>query len=84
VSVVDGQSAIGGGSAPGAALPTKLVAIEHPSISAREIETQLRENDVPIIARIEHDRVVIDLRTVEANDDNVVAAASERLRSAGE
>jgi L-seryl-tRNA(Ser) seleniumtransferase len=78
--VVDGESTIGGGSAPGAALPTKLVAIEHPSASARQLEEHLREYDVPIIARIENDRVVIDLRTVNATDDDVVLAASEHLR----
>jgi L-seryl-tRNA(Ser) seleniumtransferase len=80
-SLVDGQSTIGGGSAPGATLPTKLVAIEHETISSLQIEKQLRDYDVPIIARIENDRVVIDLRTVDANDDNLVLAASERLRS---
>ena len=79
-SLIDGESTIGGGSAPGATLPTKLVAIEHQSISSVQIEKQLRESDVPIIARIENDRVVIDLRTVDANDDHLVRAASERLR----
>ncbi|MFL6279200.1 MAG: L-seryl-tRNA(Sec) selenium transferase [Vicinamibacterales bacterium] len=76
--VVDGESTIGGGSAPGTMLPTKLVAIEHRS--AQEIERRLREYAVPVIARIESDRVVLDLRTVDSNDDAVLLAACSALK----
>ena len=68
-SVVDGFSTIGGGSAPGSALPTRLVAIESASPSVMEIEARLRASDTPVIARIENDRLLFDLRTVEAADD---------------
>jgi L-seryl-tRNA(Ser) seleniumtransferase len=73
--VVDGESTVGGGSAPGSALPTRLVAVTHPSLSAAKLESQLRSQPVPVIARIDNDRVVLDLRTVEPEDDAVVAAA---------
>src|SRR3954468_13133609 len=76
--IVDGESTIGGGSAPGTMLPTKLVAIEHRS--AQEIERRLREYEVPVIARIESDRVVLDLRTVDSNDDAVLLAACSALK----
>jgi L-seryl-tRNA(Ser) seleniumtransferase len=76
-TVVDGESTIGGGSAPGAALPTKLVAIEH--ASPQQIERRLRAHDVPIIARIEDDRVVIDVRTVDPDDDRVLIDACKAL-----
>jgi L-seryl-tRNA(Ser) seleniumtransferase len=76
--IVDGESTIGGGSAPGTMLPTKLVAIEHRS--AQEIERRLREYAVPVIARIESDRVVLDLRTVDSNDDAVLLAACSALK----
>jgi L-seryl-tRNA(Ser) seleniumtransferase len=75
-SVVDGESTIGGGSAPGATLPTKLVAIEHEA-SPQQIERRLREYDVPVIARIENDRVVLDLRTVDPSDDRLLLAACQ-------
>jgi len=85
-TVVDGESTIGGGSAPGATLPTKLVAIE--GASPQQIEQRLREYDVPIIARIENDRVLLDLRTVNPADDDVVLAActssSKGTREQGE
>ena len=72
--VIDGASTIGGGSAPGAELPTRLVAVNRAGQSADAIEAALRRHDPPVIARIEHDCVVIDLRTVDPQDDGVVAS----------
>jgi L-seryl-tRNA(Ser) seleniumtransferase len=74
-SVVDGQSTIGGGSAPGSALPTRLVAVTHPTLSATKLEARLRSQEIPVIARIENDHVVLDLRTVDPADDPLVADA---------
>jgi L-seryl-tRNA(Ser) seleniumtransferase len=62
--VVDGLSTVGGGSAPGAELPTKLVELTHAGLTADQIEQHLRAQDPPVIARIWNDRVVLDLRTV--------------------
>jgi L-seryl-tRNA(Ser) seleniumtransferase len=70
--IVDGASTIGGGSAPGSALPTKLIAITHTAMSASQVEARLREMDPPVIARIENGRVVIDLRTVMPEDDELI------------
>jgi L-seryl-tRNA(Ser) seleniumtransferase len=69
---IDGISTIGGGSAPGSALATKLVALAHASMSASELEARLRGCDPPVIARIEDARVVIDLRTVGPEDDELL------------
>lgn len=76
--VVDGESTIGGGSAPGAMLPTKLVAIAPESGGAQRLEQQLREHAIPIIARIENERVVLDLRTVDPDDDAALLVACRR------
>ena len=74
-SVAEGHSTIGGGSAPESAIPTRLVAISHPALSATQLEEHLRRQPTPVIARIVDDRVVIDLRTVDVDDDRVIAAA---------
>ncbi len=60
--VIDGQSTVGGGSLPGETLPTKLIAltVNNPD----DFLTRLRRGDPPVVARIENDRVVIDLRAV--------------------
>jgi L-seryl-tRNA(Ser) seleniumtransferase len=68
-AILEGRSAIGGGSAPGVELPTWLVAIEKDGASADALEEQLRGLTPPVIARIDRDRVVLDLRTVFAEQD---------------
>jgi L-seryl-tRNA(Ser) seleniumtransferase len=67
-------STIGGGSAPGAELRTRLVELQCEGLSADGIESQLRALETPIVARIQDDRVVLDLRTVLPDEDAVVAA----------
>jgi len=76
--VIDGVSTVGGGSAPGAELPTRLVQIERDDVSADQIEQELRALDPPVIARILEDRVVLDLRTVHQNDDPTLAGLLPR------
>ena len=71
--VVDGHSTIGGGSAPGSQLPTRLVSVTHPTLSPDAFETALRALDPPVIARIEHDSVRLDLRTVPPDEDTRLA-----------
>ncbi|MCY3833812.1 MAG: L-seryl-tRNA(Sec) selenium transferase [Chloroflexi bacterium] len=61
-SVISGESAVGGGSLPGTALPTALLAIDCAS-PQRALE-QLRRADPPVIARIAENRVLLDPRTV--------------------
>jgi L-seryl-tRNA(Ser) seleniumtransferase len=62
--IVDGRSTIGGGTTPGLTLPTRLVAVSRAGFSAAALEAALRRLDPPVIARIEKDRLVLDLRTV--------------------
>jgi L-seryl-tRNA(Ser) seleniumtransferase len=69
VSLVSGTSAVGGGSAPGLALPTVLVAMERERLTAAALEARLRELSTPVIARIVDDRVVLDLRTIPPDAD---------------
>ncbi|HWX91320.1 MAG TPA: L-seryl-tRNA(Sec) selenium transferase [Terriglobales bacterium] len=75
VAVVDGESVIGGGAAPSAVLPTRLLAISGVSMNADEALARLRASDPPVIARVEEGRVVVDLRTVFPEQDALVLAA---------
>ncbi|MEP6914464.1 MAG: L-seryl-tRNA(Sec) selenium transferase [Acidobacteriota bacterium] len=77
-AVLEGHSTVGGGSAPGSALPTRLVALTHPSLSATGLERHLRHQAVPVIARILDGTVILDLRTVDPDDDALVADAVGR------
>jgi len=64
--VIPGESVIGGGSTPEQALPTWLLAFHG---NARTQEERLRQGEPPVIARIEKDRLVIDLRTVDPSEE---------------
>ncbi len=73
VAMISGSSAVGGGSAPGVQLPTVLLSIAREGQSATTTEHWLRALDPPVVARIEHDRVVLDLRTVLPEQDELLA-----------
>jgi L-seryl-tRNA(Ser) seleniumtransferase len=73
--VVQGMSAIGGGSAPGVELPTWLIAIEKTGTTPDALEALLRGATPPIVARIEGDRVLLDLRTVLPGQDSALSAS---------
>jgi L-seryl-tRNA(Ser) seleniumtransferase len=77
--VVKGVSAIGGGSAPGVELPTWVVAIEKTGTTPDSLEAALRRQAPPIIARIERDRVLLDLRTVLPEQDSALLTCIARL-----
>jgi L-seryl-tRNA(Ser) seleniumtransferase len=79
VGVSAGRSVVGGGSAPGYSLPTRLVTILPASISAAELAARLRHSQPPVIVRVEASRVLVDLRTVFSDQQAALAAA---LRSA--
>jgi len=73
VEIIDGFSAVGGGAAPGLELPTRLLALSAPAESADRLDVRLRALRPPIIGRIEHDRLVLDLRTVLPDQDEALA-----------
>ncbi len=63
----------GGGSAPDATLPGPVVRIDAPRPGA--LATRLRGRQPPLIVRVVDDAVIVDLRTVDDTDDDLVAAA---------
>jgi L-seryl-tRNA(Ser) seleniumtransferase len=69
LQVFDGESVIGGGAAPSATLPTRLIALTHIDLSADELNARLRATTPPVIARVDEGRVLLDLRTVFAEQD---------------
>jgi L-seryl-tRNA(Ser) seleniumtransferase len=71
--VVDGVSAVGGGSAPGVELPTRLIVVSRAGWSPDRVDASLRSAAPPVVARIEKDRVVLDLRTVPPEHDALIA-----------
>ena len=75
MEIVGGQSVVGGGAAPAASLPTRLLAVTCAGLSADELAARLRACEPPIVARVEEGRVLLDLRTVFPEQDETVARA---------
>jgi L-seryl-tRNA(Ser) seleniumtransferase len=71
--VIDGRSTAGGGSLPAESVPTKLLAITVPSPD--RAAARLRASDPPVIARIEHDLLCLDPRTVLDDQEDTLLAA---------
>ncbi|HLW75674.1 MAG TPA: L-seryl-tRNA(Sec) selenium transferase [Bryobacteraceae bacterium] len=79
LELLEGRSVAGGGSTPEQTLATWLLAIpKGDGRSAAKIEKKLRANDPAVIARIENDQVVMDLRTVFAEEEDALVLAIER------
>ena len=66
IEIAEGRSLVGGGSTPAQSLPTHLLRIASARYSATALEARLRRSTEhpPVVARIEDDRLLIDLRTV--------------------
>jgi L-seryl-tRNA(Ser) seleniumtransferase len=79
VEMIDGESVIGGGAAPSAVLPTRLLAVTCVGLTVDEFSARLRASDPPIVARVEEGRVLLDLRTVFPEQDQAVIAALQDL-----
>jgi L-seryl-tRNA(Ser) seleniumtransferase len=75
IEVADGHSLVGGGSTPSQSLPTKLLRISSARYSASDLEARLRapRGGIPVIARIENDCLLLDLRTVFPEQEAVLA-----------
>ena len=68
-SVVEGRSTVGGGSLPDETLPTWLVALTPGHGGADALARRLRRAPVPVIARVADERVLLDPRTVLAEEE---------------
>jgi len=72
-AVIAGESAAGGGSFPGAVLPTSLVALSPGALGADALALRLRLGRPPVVARVADGQVVLDARTLAEADLPVVA-----------
>jgi L-seryl-tRNA(Ser) seleniumtransferase len=75
--LIAGESVIGGGATPEQAIPTWLIALQCGDVV--QAERCLRAGDPPIVARIEEGRLLIDLRTVFAEEEGALAEALQKV-----
>lgn len=71
-SLQPGGSLMGAGSAPEVLLPTTLIAIKDTKLSSLDLANKLRASKTPVIARIEEDKLLLDLRSVLPRDERLL------------
>ncbi|HEX2219166.1 MAG TPA: L-seryl-tRNA(Sec) selenium transferase [Gemmatimonadales bacterium] len=80
-ALVPGESAVGGGSFPGAVLPTTLVALDPGALGPDGLALRLRVGEPPVVGRVASGKVLLDPRTLpEESYPAVAAALVEALR----
>jgi len=75
VRVEDEAAQVGSGSVPAQSMPTKVLAIRPSSVTATELAKRLRLHRPPVFARISKDAVLLDFRTIQPGEDEIVAKA---------
>ena len=73
VQVTEVMSRVGGGAMPEQNLPSRAVALQPLSMKINRLEGKLRQLDTPIIGRVENDRLLLDMRTVRADELQLIA-----------
>ncbi len=79
IEFVDGDSAVGGGALPLSRLQSRLICLRPQKLTARFMERWLRAYDPPLVPRVEKDRILMDVRTIQNDQFKIVANALRRL-----
>jgi L-seryl-tRNA(Ser) seleniumtransferase len=67
---------IGGGTLPEESLPSRVLAIAGTvKVSIEEVAARLRRGSPSVVGRVEHDRLLLDPRTVQPAEDALLIAA---------
>jgi len=82
VRVVASVGRVGGGALPQVSLPSRALALAVPPLSPQQLEAHLRRAQPPIIARIEQDTLLLDLRTLLPDDLPALKAALQGVLAA--
>jgi L-seryl-tRNA(Ser) seleniumtransferase len=80
VSLRDDFSQVGGGTMPEVQLPTILLGLKHNKMSPASLAKKLRTEYQPaIVVRIQNEELLIDLRTVEEEEEEIILNALIQL-----
>ncbi|NQV23680.1 MAG: L-seryl-tRNA(Sec) selenium transferase, partial [Rhodopirellula sp.] len=83
LSIRDDVAQVGGGSLPAVELPTVVITLRHPKLSADALARRLRTGRIGVFARIQNDEVLLDVRSVQPEDDSRLALAVRLIRPEG-
>jgi L-seryl-tRNA(Ser) seleniumtransferase len=74
-ALVPGESMVGGGAVPDRGVPTTLVALDPGPRGADRLARALRHGSPPVVARVAEGRVLVDLRTILPDEDELLLNA---------
>jgi L-seryl-tRNA(Ser) seleniumtransferase len=77
VEVVESEGRAGGGALPQASLASRALALTVAPLAPQDLEARLRKADTPVIGRVEHGVVLLDVRTLLPGDEAAIMAALE-------
>jgi len=69
IEIIDGESFAGSGSLPGHKIPTRLLSIAHPELTAEKIFRIFLQSTPSILGRISRERFILDMRAIERPED---------------
>jgi L-seryl-tRNA(Ser) seleniumtransferase len=70
-----GISAVGGGAMPAAELPTSVVSVSPANMRPGELQAALRHGEPAVMSRVQDDRLIMDLRTINDTEFQLLAIA---------
>jgi L-seryl-tRNA(Ser) seleniumtransferase len=79
LELADGNSRVGGGALPLLELPSRLLSLVPLKLSPQLMERCLRSFDPPVITRVEKERVLLDVRTIQERELKTTAQAIRDL-----
>lgn len=75
VKLWEGSSRVGGGALPAAELPTVLLSLQFPGLEISVLARRLRCGDPAVMVRLQQERLLLDLRTVDPGEDALLRQA---------
>ncbi len=72
VQVEPCKDQVGGGSAPTVLLDGYAVVIRHKTLTPEKMERLLRKAEIPVIVRISHNQVYLDVRTIREDEFGII------------
>jgi L-seryl-tRNA(Ser) seleniumtransferase len=78
-SIVDTTATVGGGALPLAELPGRAIALVPVKLSVNELANRLRRSEPPVLGRIQDDRFLVDPRTLNHEDQELLLQALQQV-----
>jgi L-seryl-tRNA(Ser) seleniumtransferase len=79
LEVLPSEALFGGGTSPEKRFGSRALSVRHERIGVDELARRLRSAEIPILGRVDANRLWLDLRTIDPSEDDTVAAALARV-----